>query len=188
MSAHLEPITLDEFLAWEAGQEERYEFDGIQPVAMTGASVAHMLVVSNLIFALRQLARPGCTVLANDLKIVTQGKVRYPDVTVVCGPLSRSYERIQPTVVFEVLSPSTALTDRRVKPAEYASVASLQAYVILSQDGPRATVLRRSEGWPAELVEGEDRSVPLLEIGMSLPLRDLYANWPFPPGTDLADP
>lgn len=41
MSAHLKPLTLAEFLAWGAEQEERYEFDGIQPIAMTGASFAH---------------------------------------------------------------------------------------------------------------------------------------------------
>jgi Uma2 family endonuclease len=82
---------------------------------MTGASVRHAMLVSNLIFALRRRLRPGCAVLANDLKVVSGRAVRYPDVTVVCGPLSPSADRAQPTQIVEVLSPSTALTDRRVK-------------------------------------------------------------------------
>jgi len=81
-------------------------------------------------------------------------------------------DTVAPVVVFEVLSDSTQLTDLRVKPEEYAAVASLRAYVILPQDGAAgATVLRRANGWAADAVT--DR-LDLPEIGATIPLDELY--------------
>jgi Uma2 family endonuclease len=127
MDALPPPLTLEEFLAWEAGQEERYEFDGVQPIAMTGASFSHTLIVMRLVVNLAARLRRGCLALPNDMKVVSSSKVRYPDVAVVCGPVAARADRVSPTVIFEVLSPSTVLTDKRVKPLDYASVASVQA-------------------------------------------------------------
>src|SRR5689334_8942910 len=115
MSASLRPLTLAEFLDWERAQTERYEFDGIQPVAMTGGSVAHARVIRRLVMALGVRLRTGCEAFAGDLKVLTGGRARYPDVSIVCGPVNPHDDTVEPVVVFEVLSPSTALTDRRVK-------------------------------------------------------------------------
>lgn len=147
MRAHLEPLTLEEFLEWEEAHEERYEFDGIQPVAMKGASFRHALLVARMIGLMQPRLRPGCAVVANDMKVVAGKRVRYPDLLVVCGPVSSAADRVQPALVIEVLSPSTALTDRRVKPLDYAAVPSIQVYVLLDQSEPRATILRRDTGW-----------------------------------------
>jgi Uma2 family endonuclease len=77
-----------------------------------------------------------------------------------------------PVVVFEVRSPSTALTDLRVKPEEYAAVATMLAYVILPHDAQEgATVLRRSGGWTPEVVA---RTLELPEIGISFSIGKLY--------------
>ncbi len=174
MSASLKPLTLEEYLDWERAQPERYEFDGTQPVAMTGGSVAHARIVRRLVTALAARLRPGCEVFAGDLKVLTPGRARYPDATVVCGSLDPSSDAVEPTLVVEVLSPSTALTDRRVKAAEYAGVASMQAYVMLDQDQPRAVVLRRSEAWREEILVGTDKALTLPEIGVELSLGDIY--------------
>jgi Uma2 family endonuclease len=174
MSAGLKPITLEEFLAWEAGQEDRYEFDGTQPVAMTGASFAHVRLVTRLIGAFLPRLRPGCLPLANDLKVVAANRVRYPDLTVVCGEVPGDADRVAPVAVFEVLSPSTALTDRRVKPRDYAAAPSVAVYVILEQDRPCAYVLRRSREWMEEVLDGEGAILALPEIGIELPLAELY--------------
>jgi hypothetical protein len=75
-------------------------------------------------------------------------------------------------LVFEVLSASTALTNLRVKPEEYATVASLLAYVILPQDGPGGTtVLRRSNAWEPEPIT---ETLDLPEIGSAIALKVLY--------------
>jgi Uma2 family endonuclease len=174
MSASLKPLTLEEFLAWEAEQEERYEFDGVQPVAMTGASFAHARLVTRLILTLAPRLRRGCLPLANDLKVVSERRVRYPDLTIVCGPVADNADRVAPTVVFEVLSPSTSLTDQRVKPLEYAEVPSIQAYVLLAQDGPAVTVRRRAADWAEEKLEGSQAVLALPEVGVEFSLAELY--------------
>ncbi|MBV8573876.1 MAG: Uma2 family endonuclease [Acetobacteraceae bacterium] len=174
MSAFLKPLTLDEFLDWERDHPERFEFDGIQPVAMTRGSVAHARLVRRLVAVLTERARPECEVFGGDLKVLTAGRARYPDVTIVCGATEPSGDTVEPSVIIEVLSPSTALTDRRVKPAEYASLPTLLVYAMLEPDQPRAVVLRRSNGWREEGVSGLDSVLPFPELNVKLPLALLY--------------
>jgi Uma2 family endonuclease len=77
--------------------------------------------------------------------------------------------------VFEVLSPSTVLTDRRVKAAEYASVPSILVYVMLETERPEITVRRRSTLWEEETVAGLEADLNLPEIGITIPLAAIYA-------------
>jgi Uma2 family endonuclease len=177
MSASLKPLTVEEFLAWERSQEPRYEFDGIQPVAMTGGSRAHNRVTTRLTVALGNLVKPPCEPYGPDLKVLTPGRVRYPDASVVCTKADDDDEAdiVAPTVVFEVLSPSTALTDRRVKAVEYAGVPTILVYVILETNRPEITVRRRSTGWEAETVAGLDAELPLPEIDVTISLAGIYA-------------
>lgn len=174
MSASLKALTVEEFLAWERGQPLRYEFDGVQPTAMTGGSRQHSRVQTRLIGQLYNRLKPPCEIHGSKLKVVTPGKVRYPDASVICDGGSSESDVIDPTVVFEVLSPSTALTDRRVKPFDYAAVPSIQVYVMLESDRPEAVVMRRINGWEAEVITGPDRTVALPEIGVALPLGPIY--------------
>ena len=175
MSAALKPLTLAEFLAWERIQPERYEFDGVQPVAMTGGSRAHSRVGTRLLVALGNRIRPPCEVFGPDLKVLTTGRIRYPDASVVCGASDDESDLVEPTVVFEVLSPSTALTDRRVKAVEYAGVSTVLVYAMLETDRPEITVRRRSNGWEAEAIAGLDAELPLPEIEATLKLAAIYA-------------
>ncbi|MBY0332324.1 MAG: Uma2 family endonuclease [Acetobacteraceae bacterium] len=181
MSAHLSSLawTLEEFLDWERGQELRYEFDGVQPVAMTGGTLRHSVMGMNLVVALdRRLQRP-CRGFRGDVKIkVAENRIRYPDAIVSCAdPLPLDTDILpDPVAVFEVLSPSTAAFDRTVKAAEYAATPSIQVYVMLAQDRPWATIMRRTPaGWEEAAVEGLDAALALTEIGIAaLPLRELY--------------
>jgi Uma2 family endonuclease len=174
MSASLKPLTLDEFLSWERSQPERYEFDGIQPVAMTGGSRAHSLIATRVAAALVFHVKPPCEAHGPELKVITTGRVRYPDASAVWNRSDVSDDAIEPAVVFEVLSPSTALTDRRVKAIEYAAVPSILVYVLLEQDRPEITVRRRSAGWEAETLLGADATLELPEISVSIPLAFIY--------------
>ncbi len=157
MSAALEPLTLVEFLAWERTQPERYEFDGVQPVALANR------------------IRPPCEAFGPDLKVLTTGRIRYPDASVVCGASDDQSDLVEPAVVFEVLSPSTALTDRRVKALEYAAAPSIRVYVRLEQDRPEITVMRRARGWEAETIQGLAATLDLAEIDINLDLNTIYA-------------
>ena len=174
MSAALNPITLEEFLAWERAQPERYEFDGIQPVAMTGGSFRHARVGTRMVVALANRVQPPCEAFGPELKVITVGRVRYPDASVVCGGSDEDADTMAPTIVVEVASPSTALSDRRVKPGEYATIPSLLVYCLLEQERPLITVRRRSGNWDAETMEGRDSVLELPEIGVSVPLSEIY--------------
>lgn len=174
--AHLTPMMPDEFLAWEAKQELKWEFDGFQPVAMTGGTRAHSVVQRNLLSALdAQLDGKSCQAYGIDLKVQTGQSYRYPDVSVSCTPFPDNDILVaEPVVVFEVLSASTAGDDRTIKAAEYKSLPSLQRYVMLEQDRVFATVLTRTAtGWNHTLV-GLDGTLAMPEIGVEVPLATLY--------------
>jgi Uma2 family endonuclease len=174
MSASLKPLTLEEFLDWERSQPERYEFDGIQPVAMTGGSRIHSRLGTRLLLALGSRVKPPCEAFGPDLKVLTTGRSRYPDVSVVCAASDDESDVIEPVVVCEVVSPSTALTDRRVKAIEYAAVPGILVYVVLEQDRSEVTIRRRSAAWEPEIVAGLDAMLELPEIGVSIPMAAIY--------------
>ena len=171
------PMTLAEFLTWEERQPLRYEFDGVGPVAMTGGTAGHADIQANLAAALRTRLRSNrCRFYGSDLKFqVAEGHVRYPDGMVLCSPVDRTATVVyDPVVVFEVLSPSTARDDRIVKAREYQATPSVQRYVMLEQDGVSATVYARSgETWTHEILIA-DSILALPEIGVELPLAELY--------------
>jgi Uma2 family endonuclease len=171
------PMTLAEFLEWEERQPMRYEFDGAGPVAMTGGTRAHARIQRNLAFALTgRLRGKPCEFLGSDLKIKTsEDHIRYPDGFVTCTPGDNASTMVSdPVVIFEVLSPSTAASDRIVKAREYQAMPSVQRYVMFEQDRPGATVYARSgDTWILEILI-VDSVLALPEIGVSLPLAEIY--------------
>ena len=183
MSAVLQtPMTLDAFLAWEARQPVKYEFDGVHPLAMTGVSHEHSTIQINLTSAIRERLRgTPCRVHGSDLKILAAGSIRYPDAFVVCGPIERGTLVIQePIVVFEIISPSTSMTDRIEKMQEYHATPSIQRYIILEQETMAASVHTRSGSiWATEIVVGE-RDLVMPEISATVPLNDIYEGVAFP--------
>ena len=172
------PMTLMEFLAWEENQPARFEFDGFQPVAMTGGTVAHNRIMRRLHRALEgRLEGQACEPFGPDVKILVDGRARYPDAVVSCTPQSdRSQVVENPVVVFEILSESTSRTDRIEEVREYQATQSILRYVILEQDSIGATVFERRDGsWiAATLTDGDHLVMP--EIGVDLPLAELYAD------------
>jgi Uma2 family endonuclease len=171
------PMTLAEFLDWEERQPMRYEFDGVGPVAMTGGTYGHSAIQRNLAIAVGgRLRGKPCQFHGSDLKFqVAEGHVRYPDGMVVCSPVDRTATVIyDPVVVFEVLSPSTTRDDRIVKAREYQATPSVQRYIMLEQDSVNAVVYSRSgDTWTHEIPVA-DSKLALPEIGVDLPLAELY--------------
>lgn len=128
------PMTSEEFLAWEARQDLKWEFDGLQPVAMTGGSFAHSRIQGKLITALnnRLLGKP-CQPCGPDMKVPTgDGRYRCPDALVTCSIMRPdALDASEPVVLFEVLSRSTEHEDRKVKLREYCSLPAVRRYVML---------------------------------------------------------
>ena len=172
------PMTVAEFLAWEERQELRYEFDGLQVVAMTGGTFAHDRITFNLQRALSErLAGKPCQPAGPNVKILTPGKARYPDGLVTCTPVRPDATVIdQPVVVFEVVSEDTARTDRIEKLREYQGVQSILRYVIIELKTMAATNLeRQGERWTASALT-EDDVLCMPEIGIEVPVAELYRN------------
>jgi Uma2 family endonuclease len=177
-------MSREQFLDWAQAREERYEFDGFQPVAMTGGTANHSQIAQNLYFALRtRLGATGCRPLGADAGVATiDDAVRYPDALVTCAKFPGT-ERLIPgvVVVFEVLSPTSGQIDRIVKVREYRAVPSIRRYVILEYASMGLTVLSRAEGvheWTATALTADD-TLPMPEIGIEIPVAELYE------GTDL---
>ena len=171
-----QPMTLAEFLAWEERQELRWEFDGFQPVAMTGGTVEHEVIGGNIRVALQNRLGIGrCRVYGSTLKIEVAGRIRYPDAFVVCTPvLPRSTVVRDPVVVFEVLSSSTAYIDRFEKLREYGATPSIQRYVMLEQDAVAAVVYVRKGGDLVVETLAADDTLRMPEIGIEVPMAEFY--------------
>ncbi len=170
------PMTMEEFLAWEHGQELRWEFDGFAPTAMTGGTAGHSAIQRNLAIALGiRLRGKPCQAYTADLKIRVAESIRYPDAFVVCSQVPRNATVVtEPVVVFEVLSPSTASIDHFVKNQEYRDTPSIQRYVILEQDFIGATVFARAgDDWVGHVL-GANAVVAMPEIGIEMPLTEFY--------------
>ena len=174
--ARSKPMTPSEFFAWEADQELKWEFDGLQPIAMTGGTRAHAVVQANLLSALiTRLRGKPCRAYGSDLKIQTGPGYRYPDASVSCTSFPDNETVVaEPVVIFEVLSASTSSDDRTTKLAEYQSLSSVQRYVMLEQDRVFATMITRTDaGWDHALV-GQGGTLDMPEIAVEIPMAELY--------------
>jgi Uma2 family endonuclease len=178
------PWTLAQFFTWAENQEGRYEFDGFQPVATTGGTVNHGIILRNLMVALTTRLRGNtCQPLGPDVGMATIGNtIRYPDALVRCAKLAGTDRTVAGVVaVFEIVSPSSGRIDRIVKLREYAAVASIKRYVIIESVTSGALVLHRQTGdhpWTALALTPED-ILDLPEIGLQIPVAEFYQNVDF---------
>lgn len=156
--------TVEDFLAFEAAEPERYEFTGGSVRMVTGDTAAHSAIKGNVAFALDEaLRRTPCRAYISDLKVLTPTAVIYPDVLVACRPLAPDDDRLpDPTVVVEVLSPASETFDRIYKWREYQRIASLRHYVLIEQKERRVEVWSRTKaGWELVTVEPPEDSIAL---------------------------
>ena len=171
--------TVEEYLDWEERQEERFELVDGRPEMMVGGTIRHEILAGNL-FAVLKTALKGrrCRAFMNGVKVRTgRDNVRYPDVSVDCGPLDlRGRLAAEPTVVVEVLSPSTWAVDLNEKLADYGATSSIRHYVIVAQDRVQVAVWNRVDG--AFVRGGEFTAlsdvVDLAAIDARLALADIY--------------
>lgn len=171
--------TREQFFAWAEGQNARYEFDGTQPIAMTGGTLTHNAIQVNLIKTLRNALRGSpCRPLGPDAGVATIGAaVRYPDALITCSAfLGATHIVPEPVIVFEIVSPSSAGTDRIVKVREYQAVASIRRYVILESATIGLLDLSRTtdnDSWTAAALT-EDDILDLNEVGATISVAALY--------------
>jgi Uma2 family endonuclease len=168
------------FIAWMQANEGRYELAGGHVVMMPGASRAHGMLVTNVASLLcDQLDGAQWAVIAQFGLDAGPETLRYPDIVVDrAGGDAKDYTATTPVLLVEVLSPSTAATDLGDKAAEYLQIPSLVAYIVLSQDEPKASVWARATGefapGPA-VFAGTEAIIRIAALQLELPLAEIYA-------------
>ncbi len=185
-------MTPEEYFAWSEEQEVRYEYFDGEVFAMAGGTRDHALITSNLIRLLgNALSGSGCRVFTADLRVQIAESTRYtyPDLTVVCGEerfLGDSrVTLLNPTLLVEVLSDSTADYDRGSKFEGYRRIWSLREVVFVAQDRPAVEVFRRGGDGRWTLFEPEGGAVTLASVGATVPVEEVYEGVDFsarPPG------
>jgi len=155
---------------------------------MSGGSYPHALIIGNLVFALKSaLGKRPCPVAPRDLRVRVseQGLYTYPDLVVVCGEPRFADDQkdtlLNPTLVAEVLSPSTEAYDRGFKSAQYRRIQSLDEYVLVSQSEPRVEVFRRqgNVAWLLSESFGLDSVFRLESLNCEITLPDIYGQVTF---------
>jgi Uma2 family endonuclease len=169
-------MSLEEFLAWERVQPECHEYaEGIIKM-MTGGSLDHSTIASNLWTACRDRLRgSACRPFRGDTKVIANNSVRYPDLSVTCAPVRGKDDVVlEPILVVEVVSPSTEREDRGRKKFDYFATQSIQQYAIIEQDERRIDLYTRAEDrWTNEVVAG-DVPLRLSCIGVEISLDTIY--------------
>jgi Uma2 family endonuclease len=169
-------MSLEEFLAWERKQPERHEYVGGIIKMMTGGSLDHSTIASNLWTALRdQLRGHACRPFRGDTKVIANNSVRYSDLSVTCTPVRGNDDMVlEPVLVIEVVSPSTEREDRGHKKFDYFATPSIQQYAIIEQDERRIDLYTRAgDRWTNQVVEG-DAIVEFSCIAVEVSLGTIY--------------
>ena len=177
-----------EYLTLERAAAYKSEYLAGEIYAMAGSSEAHNTITLNIAGELRIQFRGGpCRVYTNDMrvKVQTTGLYTYPDVVAVCG--ERRFEDeyrdtlANPTVIFEVLSPSTEGYDRGKKFTLYRRLESLMEYVLVAQDEARVEhYTRQGHDWLLHEAHSLDSTIHLPSLAVALPLAAIYEDIAFP--------
>ena len=180
-------LTPEEYLAKERKALTKSEYRGGRIYALPGASRKHNLIAVHITGELYiQLRTRSCEVYTNDMrvKVSSAGLYTYPDVVVVCDEPrfedTHFDTLLNPTVLIEVLSPSTAAYDRGEKFASYQKLDSLCEYVLISQDSVCVEhYLRREQDWDLTEFRSLDDVFQLISIDCELSLQAIYAKVQF---------
>ena len=174
-------ISPDDYLIGERDAPFRHEYVHRQVYAMAGAADAHVRVSINAVLLLKNHLRgTGCSVYMSDMKVRVKQDTAffYPDVLVTCDPadLQRNHYKQSPTLIIEVLSPSTEAYDRGKKFAFYRELDSLQEYALIDPRTYHVDVFRRNEHgrWELFAFSGETATVSFASVDYECSMSDLY--------------
>jgi Uma2 family endonuclease len=188
-------LTEDEYLTVERKAAYKSEFYRGEMFAMSGASREHELIGGNCFGLLWQkLSKAGCEVYKSDMRFrVAAGTLYvYPDVVAACGePRFADQETdvlLNPMLLVEVLSDSTADYVRGVKSTHYRTIESLREYLIVEQHQPLVehVVRQGHDTWLLKTISGLEETIQLASVGMSLQMADIYSQVNFPAGPQLS--
>lgn len=177
---HTPLFTPQSYLEWEIQQPDKHEYIRGEVYAMAGGEDRHQTAALNAAVLLRQhLGGTPCRVYMSDVRVQTEEAYFYPDVFVTCSARDAQDRLVkrEPTLVVEVLSPSTAAFDAGAKFAHYRSVASLQEYVLVDLDRRSVDVFRKSaEGLWVLHPHTEADTLELASVDLRCPAAAVFAD------------
>jgi Uma2 family endonuclease len=171
-------VSEQEYLDFENSSVTRHELVGGVIYAMVGGTDRHNLICGNVFALLHRDAPEECQVFSAQMKLrvalADEVDFFYPDVFVTCEADDRDrHFRERPRLIVEVISPSTERDDRRDKFLTYTQIASLQEYVLITQDVPQVEIMRRRTAWKPEFLFLNDQ-LHLESVGLTLPVAEIY--------------
>jgi Uma2 family endonuclease len=178
--------SLEEFFAWQEKQADRYELvDGYPLKMMAGAKNVHDDIVVNLVAELREQVRgSGCRPFTGDGSVETRpGQIRRPDVGIDCGQRDPNGTKAAlPTVIIEVLSPSTRDFDSYRKMEEYKVIASVEYIILVEPNAAFAYVWSKDESgqWAEQRIQGLAETIEMPKLKIKLPMNAIYEGIQFP--------
>jgi Uma2 family endonuclease len=176
--------TPEEYLTLEELAETKHEYFNGQIYDLAGVSRNHNLITLNIASTLMDRVRDRpCEVYSTDMRLLVKpnGLYTYPNVMVVCGTPEFIHRQtdtlLNPTLIVEVLSPSTAVYDRGHKFELYKALPSLRDYLLVEQDRVAVEYFQRARGsrkWSGQTFAELKQAVSLRGVGCELPLREIY--------------
>ncbi|MEM6347127.1 MAG: Uma2 family endonuclease [Bacteroidota bacterium] len=175
------------YLEVEREADMKYEYHDGMITAMAGGSPEHGQIAANFTRGIgNTLGDRPCSVYSSDVKIRVDASNRtfYPDVSVVCGQTQKSTQDpnalVNPILIVEVLSESTAAFDLGVKFDHYRQLASLQQYILISQDETRVhSYYRTQDGtWEIHTFREWAESIFLKSVQAEIKMSDIYRRLP----------
>jgi Uma2 family endonuclease len=178
-------VSPDEYLTMERVSEEKHEYFDGYVVAMSGVRLKHNQVAANLIAKIGSyLERKDCQVLPSDMRVATPARdaYMYPDVTIVCDEPKLEDEKfdtlLNPSVVFEIWSPSTQNKDKGYKLIHYKNIPSLSEYIMIDTAKRFAQLMRKQPdgAWRFEEISEPTGDLHIQSINLKMTFADLYRN------------
>jgi Uma2 family endonuclease len=182
------PMTVEEFYAFTDGRpdEEKWELIEGEPILNASPLGVHQLIVGNIVFALRLRRReldaawtviPGIGALISNTSRPEPDVMVLPSAAIWNAPGRR--DTTEASVLFEVISPSTADRDLRWKRSAYTSLSALTHYVVVAPDAVEVVVFARDRRFMEQRLISLSDTVELTSLGVTLALSDIYQDVPF---------
>jgi Uma2 family endonuclease len=178
-------ITPDEYLQMERASEEKHEYYDGYVITLTGARLKHNQIAANLLVDIGSyLKGKECQVLPSDMRVATPNRDAYiyPDASIVCGDPQLEDDQfdtlLNPSVVFEIWSPSTQKNDVGYKLIYYQHIPSLKEYIMIDSAKQFVQAVRKQQdgAWRFEDITDTTSMLFIRTINMAVPFADIYRN------------
>ncbi|MFI5128930.1 MAG: Uma2 family endonuclease [Chitinophagales bacterium] len=181
-------FTVEEYLEYENTSEKKHEYYQEEIFAMSGAKVIHNIIAGNILGWLNQkLKGKSCRAFHSDQRIhIPQNTLfTYPDISIVCGQIitkdNDDWNILNPSVIFEILSPSTKSYDKGEKFTLYRDIPTLKEYILVDSEKIHVEVfcINDNNHWELEEYKRIEQALQIKTIRLSIPLIEVYEGTKF---------